>query len=44
VQGPLPGGLLVGAEINNVTNVQNAVDAVQQPLPGRLWTLYLRKE
>jgi iron complex outermembrane receptor protein len=44
VQGPLPGGLLVGAEINNVTNVQDAVDAVQQPLPGRLWTLYLRKE
>lgn len=44
VQGPLPGGLLVGAEINNVTNVRDAVDAVQQPLPGRLWTLYLRKE
>jgi len=44
VQGPLPGGLLVGAEMSNVTNVRDAVDAVQQPLPGRLWTLYLRKE
>jgi hypothetical protein len=29
--------------VHNATDVRDAVDAIQQPLPGRLWTVYLRK-
>ncbi len=43
VEGPLGGGLELGAEVHNAADVRDAVDAIQQPLPGRLWTVYLRK-